>query len=118
MYSCKPILPTTKYTGEDVTVIIPTITENMEDLVCPFQSIIDTGIHEHIIVTVGKSLHDKCDMLAERLMIAKPRKADVKVYHIEETNKRLRLKAVIPFVTTEICALVDDDMWWQEATLP
>lgn len=72
MYKCKPIAPKPKYTSKDVTVIVPTITPDMEELVSPFQNLIDTDIHELIIVTVDQELDDKCSMLAERLMLANP----------------------------------------------
>lgn len=118
MYRCKPIPSKPKYTGKDVTVIIPTITEDMADLVSPFQSIIDTGVAELILVTVGQDLHDKCSMLAESLMFANPEKTNIKVYSTEIRNKRIQLQAVIPFVETDICALVDDDIWWRKTSLP
>lgn len=96
MYRTKPIRSKPTYNRKDVTVIIPTITENMEELVSPFQSIIATGIKELIIVTVedGKGLHAKCSGLAKRLLLNNPGRAEINVYSTGVRNKRTQLMAV------------------------
>ena len=120
MHTTKPIRSKPTYTGKDVTVITPTITENMEGLVFPLQSIIDTGIKELIIVTVedGKGLHAKCSGLAKSLLLNNPGRVEINVYSTGVRNKRTQLMAVIPHVTTKITALVDDDIWWKKNSLP
>lgn len=118
MYRVKPIPSHPKYTGKDVTVIVPTIEENMEVLVSPFQSLIDTGIQELIIITVGDDNHRRCSMLAQSLLLSNPGRAEINVYSTDVKNKRTQLKAVIPKVTTKITALVDDDIWWAKTSMP
>ncbi|KFY63275.1 hypothetical protein V497_02074 [Pseudogymnoascus sp. VKM F-4516 (FW-969)] len=111
LYRPYPVLHNPKYTGEDVTVLVPTITDDMEELRPHFLSILATPIHQFILVTTHNR---KAKLLAFAKELADPR---IKVHSIPIANKRTQLAAVIPKVTTDICILVDDDVTWTRSIL-
>jgi cellulose synthase/poly-beta-1,6-N-acetylglucosamine synthase-like glycosyltransferase len=112
LYRPYPVLHNPKYTGEDVTVLVPTITDDMEELRPHFLSILATPIHQFILVTTHNR---KAKLLAFARELADPR---IKVHSVPIANKRTQLAAVIPKVTTDICILVDDDVTWTRSILP
>ncbi|OBT73569.1 hypothetical protein VF21_07632 [Pseudogymnoascus sp. 05NY08] len=112
LYRPYPVLRNPKYSGEDVTVIIPTITDDMEELRPHFLSILATPIHQLILVTTDNR---KAKLLSFTKDLADPR---VQVHSVPIANKRTQLAAVIPTVQTDICILVDDDVTWTCTILP
>ncbi|KFY40063.1 hypothetical protein V494_03674 [Pseudogymnoascus sp. VKM F-4513 (FW-928)] len=112
LYRPYPILSRPKYSGNDVTVLIPTITDDMEELRPHFLSILATPIHQLVLVTTDIR---KAKLLAFSEDLADPR---IKVYSTPIANKRTQLAAVIPLVRTAITVLVDDDVTWTHTILP
>lgn len=106
----KPQNPT--YTKEDVTVVIPTIESNLEELRGPISSILACDPHELILVTTFGKYHGLLQFAAS---FADPR---IKVYDTKIANKRVQLREAIPRVTTRITVLVDDDVTWPTTILP
>ncbi|OBT66692.1 hypothetical protein VE03_03959 [Pseudogymnoascus sp. 23342-1-I1] len=99
-------------TSLDVTVVIPTITDDMEELRSHFLSILATPIYQLILVTTDNR---KAKLLAFSEDLADPR---IQVYSVPIANKRTQLAAVIPAVRTAITVLVDDDVTWTRTILP
>ncbi|KFY15786.1 hypothetical protein V491_05560 [Pseudogymnoascus sp. VKM F-3775] len=106
----KPENPT--YTNEDVTVVIPTIESNLEELRGPISSILACSPHELILVTTFGKYHGLLQFAAS---FGDPR---IKVYDTKIANKRVQLREAIPRVTTRITVLVDDDVTWPSTILP
>lgn len=101
-----------KYRGEDVTVIIPTITDDMAEIRPHLLSILATPIHQVILITTDNR---KARLLAFTEDIADRR---IQVRSVPIANKRTQLAAVIPSVRTAISVLVDDDVTWTPTILP
>jgi cellulose synthase/poly-beta-1,6-N-acetylglucosamine synthase-like glycosyltransferase len=106
----KPANPT--ISNGDVTVIVPTIENEVEELRAPLHSILACNPFELILVTTYDR-YSKLQAFAKSLKDSR-----VKVYHSRIANKRLQLREAIPRVKTRITILVDDDVTWPETILP
>jgi cellulose synthase/poly-beta-1,6-N-acetylglucosamine synthase-like glycosyltransferase len=99
-------------TNYDVTVIVPTIENSVEELRDPLRSLLACNPVELILVTTV----DRYARLSEfALSLKDPR---VKVYQSRIANKRLQLREAIPRVRSAITILTDDDVTWPKTILP
>lgn len=112
LYKSIPIPEKPSYSDDDVTVIIPTIEDDMEKLRGPVSSILATDLHELFLVTTYGKYHTLAEFAKS---FNDPR---IKVYQSKIANKRLQLHTAIPNVTTDITVLVDDDVTWPKTIIP
>lgn len=112
LYKSIPVPSNPSYSGKDVTVIIPTIEDDISKLRGPVSSILATNIHELILVTTCGKYHTLVQFAEEM------KDTRIKVYDSKVANKRLQLREAIPRVTTSITILVDDDVTWPRTILP
>lgn len=106
----KPAKPT--LSSADVTVIVPTIENDVEELRAPLTSILACDPSKLILVTTFDR-YEKLEAFAKSLKDFR-----VKVYHSRIANKRLQLREAIPKVKTSLTILVDDDVTWPKTILP
>jgi len=99
-------------TNYDVTVIIPTIESNVEELHDPLRSLLACDPIELILVTTVDK-YERLSKFAESLKDLR-----IKVYHSRIANKRLQLCEAIPRVRSAITILADDDVTWPKTILP
>ncbi|EJT68880.1 hypothetical protein GGTG_13544 [Gaeumannomyces tritici R3-111a-1] len=110
-YKSYPIPSKPKYTEQDVTVVIPTIHHNFEELRPSLKSILATNPHELIIVTTTNKF-DALTRLAEAL---NPR---IRTFCIPVANKRRQVCEALPYITTRITIMADDDVTWPKTLMP
>lgn len=111
-YKSKPIPEKPKYTENDVTVVIPTIHNNFEELRPSLESILACRPHELILVTTvdkAKSLQKLADTLST---------PNIRVLFTSIANKRLQVCEALPRVTTDIIIMADDDVTWPSTLMP
>jgi cellulose synthase/poly-beta-1,6-N-acetylglucosamine synthase-like glycosyltransferase len=100
------------YNVKDVTVIIPTIHNNFEELRESLQSILVCQPYELLLVTTT----DKYDKL---VAFAKTLEApNIRTFHVPIANKRVQVCEAIPEVKTSIIIMADDDVTWPKTILP
>ena len=112
LYKSIPIPKDPSYFSKDVTVIIPTIQDDMEKLRVPVSSILATGIHTLIMVT---QCHNYCALKGFATSI---RDSRIKLCSSVVANKRCQLYNAIRLVDTPITVLVDDDVTWPPGINP
>ncbi|KAL8296225.1 hypothetical protein RB600_001628 [Gaeumannomyces tritici] len=110
-YKSYPIPSKPKYTEQDVTVVIPTIHHNFEELRPSLKSILATNPHKLIIVTTTNKF-DALTRLAEAL---NPR---IRTFCIPVANKRRQVCQALPYITTRITIMADDDVTWPKTLMP
>ena len=101
-----------KYTGGEVTVLIPTLDGDSEALREMIVTLLANRPHEVILVTIDSN-YKKAQQLADTF----PSK-NIRVSSIPQANKRLQTCHGIPMVQTEITVLADDDVLWPRTILP
>ncbi|KAI0999826.1 Type 2 glycosyltransferase [Podosphaera aphanis] len=112
MYKSFPIPSKPSYTASDVTVIIPTIHNNFEELRESLQSILACQPFELLLVTTT----DKYEKL---LSFTKSLEAsNIRVSHVRIANKRMQVCDAIPRVRSSIIIMADDDVTWPKTILP
>lgn len=111
-YRSKPIPEKPKFTSKDVTVVIPTIHNRMEELRPSLKSILACQPHELILVTTAEK-HKALKQLADSLDY--PR---IKVLFTQIANKRMQVCAALPEVRTAITIMADDDVTWPSTLMP
>ncbi|KAL8398616.1 hypothetical protein RB596_005951 [Gaeumannomyces avenae] len=111
-YKSYPIPSKPTYTEQDVTVIIPTIHHNFEELRPSLESILATNPYELIIVTTT-SKFDALMKLARTLNLTR-----IRIFCIPVANKRLQVCKALPYVTTPITIMADDDVTWPKTLMP
>jgi Glycosyltransferase like family 2 len=104
-----PCQPT--YTRSDCTVILPTVDPLNEDFNECLHSISMNSPAAVIIVTVGKENERACMSVIDRLQLCYPA-TKLTVLTTEIASKRRQVGAAIPLVTTRICVLADDHVFW------
>jgi cellulose synthase/poly-beta-1,6-N-acetylglucosamine synthase-like glycosyltransferase len=106
MYS--PIQPVDEptVTSKDMTVIIPTVAEDIQQVKETLETAYRLEPAEIILVT-PESRFKRVSQMVEELG---PRKR-VQVLNIRQANKRRQLSRAIPEVKTKITLLLDDDVW-------
>lgn len=106
-----PIPQNPTYTSQDVTVIIPTIDGDGEELRRTIKTCLATQPHEVIIVTLDASIKRAWKMASDI------NSKKIRVLSVEKANKRRQMCEAIPQVTTKITVFADDDVIWPAAVL-
>ncbi|KAI9744593.1 MAG: hypothetical protein M1818_002122 [Claussenomyces sp. TS43310] len=101
-----------KFTSSDVTVIMPTIENDLARLQPQILSILACHPATLILVTTTEKYAKLLDFT---LSLKEPR---IEVYQTRIANKRLQLREAIPRSKTAISVLVDDDVTWPSTILP
>jgi cellulose synthase/poly-beta-1,6-N-acetylglucosamine synthase-like glycosyltransferase len=101
-----PIPDEPKYTSNDVTVIIPTIDGEGEELRETIRSCLKAEPREILLVTVDANI-DRATKMAAALS---PK--SIRVLSVGQANKRRQMCRAIPEVTTAITLFADDDVMW------
>jgi cellulose synthase/poly-beta-1,6-N-acetylglucosamine synthase-like glycosyltransferase len=98
----------------DVTVILPTLDGEGEELERTIASILQNKPKEIILVTIDENMHK-----AERTMNKMPASIykRIRCMSVKQANKRRQMARAIPEVTTEIIVFADDDVTWPVRTL-
>lgn len=94
-----------------MTVILPTIENNFDDLREPIKSILACNPYELIFVTTTEK-HEKLLKMTKSLNAP-----NVRVQHVPIANKRLQVCESIPDVQTAITIMIDDDVYWPSTIL-
>ncbi|KEY64714.1 hypothetical protein S7711_09330 [Stachybotrys chartarum IBT 7711] len=111
-YKSKPLPEKPTFTNKDVTVVIPTIHNAVDELKPSLQSILRCKPAELILVTT----HDKraaLQSLAESLKYP-----HIRVLGTSIANKRLQVCEALPKVRTAITIMADDDVTWPSTLMP
>lgn len=101
------------FTHDDVTVVIPTIHNVLEELEPSLRSILACRPAELILVTT----HGKRAAL-ERLVASLGSRVKIRVLDTPIANKRLQVCEALPNVKTAITVMADDDVTWPSTMLP
>jgi cellulose synthase/poly-beta-1,6-N-acetylglucosamine synthase-like glycosyltransferase len=96
-------------TSEDVTVIIPTVAEDIQQLKETVQTAYRLEPFELLLVTPDSRVKRLYHMVEE---MGCPKK--IQVLSVSQANKRRQLSRAIPEVQTKITLLLDDDVWLPE----
>ncbi|KAG9235954.1 nucleotide-diphospho-sugar transferase [Amylocarpus encephaloides] len=112
LYKSVPIPTKPSYTAKDVTVIIPTIHNNFEELRVSLQSILTCRPHELLLVTTSDK-HERLLAFVKTLEAS-----NIRVFHVPIANKRIQVCEAIPYVKTSIMIMADDDVTWPRTILP
>jgi hypothetical protein len=110
-YRSLPIPPKPSYTAQDVTVIIPTIHNNFEELRESIRSILACRPYELLLVTTS----DKYQKLVT--FVKSLEAANLRLFHVPIANKRIQVCEAIPKVKTSIIIMADDDVTWPSTIL-
>lgn len=122
-WTYKSILPRDekpKYTSDDVTVIIPTIHNNFQDLRESLQSILACRPAKLILVTTYNK-HEALEQMAVTLRSpGSVRPTVIEVLHVDKANKRLQVCKALEedHVKTPITIMADDDVEWPVTLMP
>ncbi|KAI1811664.1 putative polysaccharide synthase Cps1 [Poronia punctata] len=100
-----PIQETPKYTGQDVSVVIPTTFKSPENLLKCLQTITACSPAAILIVTADANV----DNIAK---YCRDNSIKVKVLGIPALHKREQILKVLPEIRTPISVLADDDVFW------
>jgi cellulose synthase/poly-beta-1,6-N-acetylglucosamine synthase-like glycosyltransferase len=100
------------FTSKDVTVIIPTIHNNFEELRESLQSILACQPYELLLVTTG----DKYQKLAGFVKTLEV--SNIRLFQVPIANKRIQVCEAIPEVKTNFIIMADDDVTWPKTILP
>ncbi|KAF2222570.1 polysaccharide synthase Cps1 [Elsinoe ampelina] len=111
-YKSVPIPENPTYTSEDVTVIIPTIDGEGEELRRTIQTCLITQPAEVMIVTVEANIKKALKLAAEI------NSKKVRVLDVAKANKRRQMCRAIPEVMTRITIFADDDVIWPTTVVP
>lgn len=112
LYKSFPKTLKPSFTANDVTVIIPTIHNNFEELRDPLQSILACQPFELLLVTTT----DKYDKLVNFTKSLEA--SNIRVFHVQIANKRKQVCEAIPQVRTSIIVMADDDVTWPKTIIP
>jgi len=96
-------------TSKDMTVIIPTVAENLQQLKETVQSAYRLEPLELLLVTPDSKVKRVYQMVEE---LGNPKL--IQVLSVSQANKRRQLCRAIPEVETKITLLLDDDVWLPE----
>lgn len=106
-----PIMPIDEptITSQDMTVIIPTVAEDIQQLKETVQTAYRLEPHELLLVTPDARVKRLYQMVEE---MGCPKR--IQVLSVSQANKRRQLSRAIPEVQTKITLLLDDDVWLPE----
>ncbi|KAL5606644.1 hypothetical protein BROUX41_003041 [Berkeleyomyces rouxiae] len=110
-YRSYPLPEKPRLTSQDVTVIVPTIHTDFEELRPSLQSILNTNPATLMLVTTTPKQAD-LSKLARSF-----NHPDVQVLATPIANKRLQVCEALPQVKTDIIVMADDDVTWPSETL-
>ncbi len=115
-YTFKPIpIPENpKLTGQDVTVIVPSLDGDGDELVETIRTILDNEPFELLLVTITAN-RAKAEKMLERMPAYNSR---IRLFTIKHPNKRRQMTRAIPEVRTKITIFADDDVSWPRTALP
>lgn len=99
---------------DDVTVILPTLEGEGEELERTIQTILDNKPRELILVTVDDNLAKVQRTIAKMPASEK----HLRCMSVKQANKRRQMARAIPEVTTKIIVFADDDVDWPSRLLP
>lgn len=99
---------------KDVTVILPTLDGEGDELERTIASILANEPKEIILVTIDENL-PKAKTTMSRMPAA--RYGRIRCMSVKQANKRRQMARAIPEVTTEIIVFADDDVTWPIETL-
>ncbi|KAI6374824.1 Type 2 glycosyltransferase [Pyricularia grisea] len=111
-YKSKPIPSKPSYTSDDVTVVIPTIHDNFDELRPSLESILATQPHELIMVTTADKFED-LQRVAKTLS-----SPNIRIFCTQYANKRIQVCEALPKITTRITIMADDDVTWPSTMMP
>ncbi|KAI6708825.1 hypothetical protein PZA11_005887 [Diplocarpon coronariae] len=111
-YKSIPIPESPSYSSKDVTVIIPTIHSNFEELRDSLQSILACHPCELLLVTTS----DKYQKLVNFTKTLEA--SNIRTFQTPIANKRIQVCEAIPKVKTSIIIMADDDVTWPSTILP
>ncbi|RFU27413.1 hypothetical protein B7463_g8916, partial [Scytalidium lignicola] len=112
LYKSISIATNPSYGSEDVTVIIPTIHNNFEELRDSIQSILACNPYELLLVTTADKYERLCTFVKSL------EASNVVVMQTPIANKRIQVCEAIPRVRTELIIMADDDVSWPRTILP
>ncbi|KAF2868613.1 nucleotide-diphospho-sugar transferase [Massariosphaeria phaeospora] len=96
-------------TAQDMTVIIPTVAEDIQQLKETVQTAYRLEPKELLLVTPDARVKRVYQMVEE---LGSPKR--IQVLSVSQANKRRQLSRAIPEVQTKITLLLDDDVWLPE----
>ncbi|KAL8690708.1 MAG: hypothetical protein Q9218_003906 [Villophora microphyllina] len=99
-------------TSNDVTVVIPSLQGDGDELLETIRSILATEPSQIILVTI-EAQEARAQLLAKELSSAR-----LKVYSVAQPNKRRQMVRAIPEIRTKITIFADDDVTWPSTLLP
>ncbi|KAH9880761.1 hypothetical protein IAQ61_001055 [Plenodomus lingam] len=110
-WTYRPIQPVDEptITSKDMTVIIPTVAEDLQQLKETVQSAYRLEPLELLLVTPDSRVKRVYQMVEE---LGNPKL--IQVLSVSQANKRRQLCRAIPEVETKITLLLDDDVWLPE----
>lgn len=101
-------------TSNDVTVILPSLDGEGEQLERTIASILRNEPKELILVTIDENLHKLYATISKTPAAAQGR---LRCMSVKQANKRRQMARAIPEVTTTITVFADDDVDWPRQTL-
>ena len=107
-----PLPEVPRLTSRDVTVVIPSLHGDGEDLLDTIRSILATEPFEIILVTIYANLQRAQEMVKNM------KTTRIRTCSIEHPNKRRQMIHAIPQARTEITIFADDDVTWPRKLLP
>lgn len=111
-YKPIPVPQDPEYSSDDVTVIIPTIEGDGEQLHCTVRTCLATQPFEVIIVTIDANVKRAWKTA---ITIGSKR---VRVLSVAKANKRSQICEAIPHVRTRVTIFADDDVIWPHTLMP
>ncbi|KAK3955747.1 nucleotide-diphospho-sugar transferase [Pseudoneurospora amorphoporcata] len=108
------------FTSADVTVIIPTIHNQFEELRTSLESILACKPAKLILVTTWNKYESLEAMAATLKKPACDHPIKIEVLHVDKANKRLQVCKALEdnHVETEITVMADDDVEWPSTLMP
>jgi cellulose synthase/poly-beta-1,6-N-acetylglucosamine synthase-like glycosyltransferase len=113
-YRPVPISDDPVYTSKDVTIVIPCLEGDSDELRETIRTCLRNDPFEVIIVTVDVNL-EKARALAASVSQSQK---NISVYSISQANKRHQMCRAVPQIMTEITVFADDDVYWPDTLLP
>ncbi|KAI1824284.1 putative polysaccharide synthase Cps1 [Xylaria intraflava] len=94
-----------RYSGKDVSVIIPTTFKSPPELIKCLHSIAACSPSAIFIITSQANVELAAKCVYENAI-------DATVLGVSKLNKRAQILKAVPYVATPICVLADDDVCW------
>jgi len=110
-YRPAPILDDPKYTTKDVTVVIPSLEGEGEELQRTLRSCLQNEPYKVFLVTVHAN-YNKAQQTARAIS------KKITVLSVPIANKRVQMCLALPYVETEVTVFADDDVTWPKTLLP